>query len=87
MRKHPYQQLLEKKRVWTPVKTSKGKLKDGAEETIYRALSVRIMELPVGAFIREAVSELPEASRELLQSNVKDEERHDLALHLSLIHI
>jgi len=81
MRKHPYQQLLEKKRVWTPVKTSKGKLKDGAEEAIYRALAVRVMELPVGDFIQEAVSELPEASRELLQSNVKDEERHDLALH------
>jgi len=81
MRKHPYQQLLEKKRVWTPVKTSKGKFKDGAEEAIYRALSVRVMELPVGDFIQEAVSELPEASRELLQSNVKDEERHDLALH------
>ena len=81
MRKHPYQQLLEKKRVWTPVKTSRGKLKDGAEETIYRALAVRAMELPVGDFIQEAVSELPEASRELLEDNVRDEDRHDIALN------
>ena len=39
------------------------------------------MELPVGEFITEALEkEVPEHARELLLSNVKDEERHDLAL-------
>jgi hypothetical protein len=39
------------------------------------------MELPVGDFIQDACSnEIPEASRALLESNVKDEIRHDLAL-------
>ena len=39
------------------------------------------MELPVGDFIRETLnSEVPSYSRELLESNVTDEENHDLAL-------
>ena len=39
------------------------------------------MELPVGDFIREAINrEVPPYSRELLESNVTDEENHDLAL-------
>ena len=50
MRKHPYQQLLERKRTWTPVATIKGKCKEGAEETLRRALALRHMELPVGEF-------------------------------------
>ena len=77
---NPYTKLLNRKRKWTPVQTTKGKLKYGAEETIYRALAVRTMELPVGSFISEALSEIPKLSRELLESNVKDEIRHDIAL-------
>ena len=39
------------------------------------------MEMPVGEFITDALaSEVPELARELLLSNVKDEENHDLAL-------
>ena len=77
----PYQKLLNRKRTWTPVQTTAGKLVEGAEETIYRALAIRHMELPVGAFITDALkNEVPQASRELLLSNVKDEENHDLAL-------
>jgi hypothetical protein len=39
------------------------------------------MELPVGDFIRDALtSEIPVLSRELLESNVQDEIKHDLAL-------
>ena len=39
------------------------------------------MELPVGEFITEALEkEVPDHARELLLSNVKDEERHDQAL-------
>ena len=39
------------------------------------------MELPVGDFINDALAtDVPTLARELLQSNVKDEEKHDLAL-------
>ena len=81
MRQHPYQTLLQRKRTWTPVATIKGKFKEGAEETLRRALALRHMELPVGDFIRDALStEVPILSRELLESNVQDEIKHDLAL-------
>jgi hypothetical protein len=78
---NPYHKLLNRKRKWTPVQTTAGHLKDGAEETIYRALAIRHMELPVGEFIKDALArEVPQMSRELLESNIKDEENHDLAL-------
>jgi len=81
MRKHPYQKLLERKRTWTPVQPTKGEVKYGAEETIKRALAIRHMELPVGEFIKEGLEkEVPDIARELLESNVKDEIKHDLAL-------
>ena len=79
---NPYQKLLESKRKWTPVKPTAGKLAEGAEETIFRALAMRHMELPVGEFIEASLSEIPVLSQELLRSNVKDEENHDLALNL-----
>ena len=78
---NPYDKLLARKRKWTPVQTTAGKLAEGAEETIYRALAIRHMELPVGDFITDAIkNEVPKASVDLLRSNVKDEENHDLAL-------
>tara|TARA_Y100001938_G_scaffold40972_1_gene56655 strand:- start:4064 stop:4783 length:720 start_codon:yes stop_codon:yes gene_type:complete len=78
---NPYEKLLNRKRTWTPVQTEAGKLKEGAEETLYRALAIRHMELPVGEFIAEALEkEVPKSARELLESNVKDEIKHDLAL-------
>ena len=81
MRKHPYEILLDRKRKWSPVKPTVGKLKDGAEDTIRRALAARHLELPVGTFIEEALEKnVPENARKLLIDNVKDEERHDLAL-------
>lgn len=78
---NPYQKLLNTKRKWTPVQTTAGQFKEGAEEALYRALAIRHMELPVGEFIREALKrEVPKAAVELLESNIKDEENHDLAL-------
>jgi hypothetical protein len=78
---NPYQKLLNRKRTWTPVQTTAGKLVEGAEETIYRALAIRHMELPVGEFIEDALAtDVPALSRDLLKSNIKDEENHDLAL-------
>ena len=79
--KNPYEKLLNRKRTWNPVQTSAGKLKDGAEEAIYRALAIRHMELPVGEFITEALEkEVPRSARTLLESNVLDEIKHDQAL-------
>ena len=81
MRKHPYQKLLERKRTWTPVQPTKGVIKEGAEEAIKRSLAIRHMELPVGEFIREGLEkEVPPLARQLLESNVQDEIKHDLAL-------
>ena len=78
---NPYEKLLARKRKWTPVQVSAGTCKEGAEAVIHRALALRHMELPVGDFITNALAtEVPESARELLLSNVKDEENHDLAL-------
>jgi hypothetical protein len=78
---NPYQKLMARKRKWTPVKPTAGICKEGAEETIHRALALRHMELPVGDFINDALNnEVPTLAREILGSNVKDEENHDIAL-------
>jgi hypothetical protein len=78
---NPYEKLQNRKRKWTPVQTTAGLCKEGAEGAVHRALALRHMELPVGDFIRDALAtDVPALSRELLESNVKDEENHDLAL-------
>jgi hypothetical protein len=78
---NPYQKLQQRKRTWTPIQPTAGKLREGSEETIRRALALRALELPVGEFISEAVmGEVPEAARDLLISNIRDEEKHDVAL-------
>ena len=81
MKKDPYVKLIQRKRTWTPVQPTKGEVKYGAEETIKRALAIRHMELPVGEFITQGLERtVPTAARTLLESNVKDEIKHDLAL-------
>ena len=78
---NPYQKLLSRKRKWTPVQTTAGSVQSGAEETLHRVIALRHMELPVGDFITDALTtDVPELARELLLSNVKDEENHDVAL-------
>jgi len=78
---NPYQKLFNRKRKWSPVQTTAGAVKEGSEETIFRALALRHMELPVGDFIKDALAnEVPALSRDLLLSNIRDEENHDLAL-------
>jgi len=62
------------------VQTTAGPVVEGAEETIFRALAMRHMELPVGDFIKDSLNEIPDLSRDLLRSNIKDEENHDVAL-------
>jgi hypothetical protein len=80
----PYIQLQERKRLWTPVAISAGQLMAGGEEVIQRALALRCLEIPVGDFIADAMKgDLPtdKGCLELLKSNVKDEEKHDIALN------
>jgi hypothetical protein len=83
----PYLHLHQRKRTWTPVQVSAGQLLSGGEEVVQRALALRCLEIPVGDFISEAMKgDLPqgieaEGCRELLLSNVKDEENHDIALN------
>ena len=78
---NPYKKLMARKRKWTPVQTTAGTCKAGAEEAIHRALALRHMELPVGDFIKDALDKnVPDSARSLLESNVTDEENHDLAL-------
>ena len=78
---NPYEKLMARKRKWSPVKTSAGKVREGAEEALYRALALRHMELPVGDFITDALAtDVPALARDILRHNVTDEENHDLAL-------
>ena len=86
MTKHtsPYDQVTSTKRKWTPVAVQKGKLVDGAEDALYRALGLRHLELPVREFLQQGLEkELPNTPgvREALMSNQLDEERHDQALN------
>ena len=80
----PYDQVVSRKRKWTPVAVQKNKLVDGAEDAIYRALGLRHLELPVREFLQQGLEkELPATPgvREALISNQLDEERHDQALN------
>jgi hypothetical protein len=82
----PYIHLHQRKRTWTPVKVSAGSLLDGGEEVIQRALALRCLEIPVGDFISDAMKgDLPDVKgcKELLASNVTDEENHDIALNFA----
>lgn len=61
----------------------KGELVDGSEESLYRALALRCLELPVKDFLQQGLDkELPNKPGvvEALQSNQADEDRHDLGL-------
>jgi hypothetical protein len=80
----PYDQVIARKRKWTPVAVQAGKLVEGAEEAIRRALCLRHLELPVREFLQQGLDkELPKTPgvREALLSNQLDEERHDQALN------
>ena len=79
----PYDQVISRKRKWTPVQVRAGKLTEGSELSLFRALALRKLELPVATFLKDGLrKDLPPTKgvREALESNIKDEERHDLAL-------
>ena len=78
----PYDQVVSRKRKWTPVAVRKGDLVPGSEDAFFRALALRSLELPVADFLRQGLEkELPKTAGlvEALQSNILDEERHDQA--------
>ena len=82
----PYTHLHQRKRTWTPVEVSAGKLLTGGEQAVQRGLALRCLEIPVGDFIVDAMKrELPnsDSCKQLLLSNVKDEENHDIALNFA----
>lgn len=81
-----YEQLHRRKRTWTPVEVTAGNLLAGGEEVVQRGLALRCLEIPVGDFISEAMKgDLPDVigCKELLLSNVVDEENHDVALNFA----
>jgi hypothetical protein len=82
MMNSPYLSVVARKRKWTPVAVDKGSLVDGSEDSIYRALALRCLELPVKEFLQQGLEkELPKTPGviEALQSNQLDEDRHDQA--------
>ena len=64
---NPYTKLLNRKRTWTPVQTTAGKVREGSEETIYRALAIRHMELPVETLFK-MLSKLMSLQRRVIYS-------------------
>ena len=77
----PYLKILERKRKWQPVAVDKGKVVEGAEDTLFRALALRTLELPVKEFLQQGLEKyLPNIPGviEALESNQKDEDKHDL---------
>jgi hypothetical protein len=76
--------MIAKKRPWQAVPVDKGNLVEGSEKTIFKALAVRHMELPVKDFLQQGLErDLPATPGvvEALLHNQKDEERHDQALN------
>ena len=79
-----YLEIVARKRKWTPVAVDKGSLVDGSEEALYRALSLRCLEIPVKDFLQQGLEkELPPIPgvAEALMSNQLDEDKHDLGLN------
>ena len=51
----PYDQVVSRKRKWTPVAVRKGDLVSGSEDAFFRALALRSLELPVADFLRQGL--------------------------------
>ena len=79
-----YTKIASNKRTWTPTPVTAGTLeKPGAEETLYRCLALRTLELPVKEMLAQGLEkDLPDDPGVLpaLRSNMADEDKHDLAL-------
>lgn len=78
-----YLEVVSRKRKWTPVQVEKGSFVEGSEESLFRALALRTLELPVKEFLQQGLEkELPDKPgvMEALMSNQQDEDKHDLGL-------
>ena len=78
-----YTKVVSRKRTWTPVAVDAGQVVEGAEETLKRCLALRCLELPVKEMLAQGLAkELPDDPGVVpaLQSNMKDEDKHDTAL-------
>ena len=76
-----YFEVMNRKRSWTPVAVDKGELVEGSEDTLFRALALRNLELPVKEFLSQGLEkDLPKKPGviEALMSNQLDEDKHDL---------
>ena len=47
---NPYEKLFNRKRSWTPVQGTSGKVLEGDEEVLFRALALRHLAFPVETF-------------------------------------
>ena len=82
----PYIHLHERKRTWTPVQVSAGTLLTVVKKLFNGHLHCVALRFPVGDFIADAMKgDLPDIKgcKELLASNVTDEENHDIALNFA----
>ena len=82
--KSPYLETIAKKRPWQAVPVGCGTVVEGSEETLFKALALRHLELPVKDFLEQGLErDLPSTHGvvEALISNMEDEERHDQALN------
>jgi len=78
-----YTQIVQRKRTWTPTPVTAGELKEGSEETLYRCLALRTLELPVKEMLSQGLERhLPDDPGVIpaLLSNMEDENKHDQAL-------
>jgi len=80
----PYLSTLAKKRSWQPTPVAKGTVTEGAEASLFKALAMRHLEIPVKELLEEGLQkELPSTIgiAEALRSNQEDEDRHLDALN------
>jgi hypothetical protein len=80
----PYLSTIAKKSPWQAVPVDKAQVLDGAEETLFKALALRHLEIPVKELLDEGMQrELPSTPGivEALRSNQDDEDRHLEALN------
>lgn len=78
-----YTKVVSRKRSWTPVAVDAGQVVEGSEETLRRLLALRCLELPVKEMLKQGLEkDLPDDPGVIpaLQSNMKDEDKHDRAL-------
>lgn len=80
-----YTQQLARKKPWTPMCGDRLPTMPEADQVLGRCLALRILELEVAEWLEDtlAKTELPSTAIKCLQSNIKDEQRHDTVLNMA----